>query len=79
MCTRCFKEAQKLSGDVTSEVERYKMQLYPFVKSADTTGVGSITRVKSARLNDTKILYNSVRQVDFMHKFMRAARFRPAF
>jgi len=55
------------------------MQLYPFVKSADTTGVGSITRVKSARLNDTKILYNSVRQVDFMHKFMRAARFRPAF
>jgi len=55
------------------------MQLYPLVKSADTTGVGSITRVKSARLNDTKILYNSVRQVDFMRKFMRAAPFRPAF
>jgi len=31
--------------------------------------VGSITRVKSARMNDTVILYHSVRQVGFVYKF----------
>ena len=31
--------------------------------------VSSITRVKSARFNDTIILYHSVRQVGFVYKF----------
>ena len=31
--------------------------------------VGSITRVKSDRMNDTVILYHSVRQVGLVYKF----------